>query len=75
MNQKKYRMTLYVYDTSVITCVEADNSPIDTDNIENITYVLTIEKNRSLARKTYTFLTNASLIKIYVYIVWRVYRM
>lgn len=44
MNQKKYRMTLYVYDTSVITCVEADNSPIDTDNIENITYVLTIEK-------------------------------
>lgn len=41
-----------MYDTSVVTCVEADNSPIDTDNIENITmYSLSKKSGVSLEKR------------------------
>lgn len=47
-------MTLYIIQVYIITCVKADNSSIDTDNIENITCVLTIEKVESRLRNVYT---------------------
>lgn len=52
MNKKNISNDI-IYNTSIVTCVRANSLPIDIDNIENIIYVLIIEKVESRSKNVY----------------------